>query len=156
MKSGLRFAAVAAAFLAVALVAGCSTYGRGASVTYSYEPLYSFSGAKSYRWADARPSSWGDPLVDSNVRYVANQVLAAKGLASKADKPDLVISTSYSFAYGHELRTLVIDISRADKNELVWRGMASGSIRTDAPSPDLKNAVEGILANFPPASSAPR
>jgi hypothetical protein len=29
-------------------------------------------------------------------------------------------------------------------------GVATGAIKTDASSGDLKNAVEGVLANFPP------
>jgi len=150
MKSHLRLAAVVAA-LTVAFVGGCSTYGSsGTSINYSYEPMYSFTGLKTYRWAEARPSPWGDRLVESNVRFVADRALEAKGLTSKADKPDVVISMSYAYAYSYELRSLVVEISRADRNELVWRGMASGSIRTDASSTDLKNAVEAILANFPP------
>ena len=150
MKSGLRLAAAVVVFLAFAFVGGCSTYGSSTTINYSYEPLYSFAGLKTYRWAEARPSPWGDPLVESNVRFLADRVLQAKGLTSKADKPDVVISMSYSYAYSYELRSLVVEISRADKNELVWRGMASGSIRTNAPADELKNAVEGILANLPP------
>jgi len=151
MKPGLRFTALAAAaVLAFALAGGCSTYGSSITVNHSYEPMYSFAGLKTYRWAEARPSSWGDPLVESNVRFLADRALEAKGLTAKTDKPDVVISTSYGYGYAYELRSLVVSVSRADKNELVWRGMASGPINTDASSPDLKNAVEGILAKFPP------
>jgi len=152
MKPGLRFTALAAAaVLAFALAGGCSTYGSSSiTINHSYEPMYSFAGLKTYRWAEARPSSWGDPLVESNVRFLADRALEAKGLTSKTDKPDVVISTNYGYGYAYELRSLVVTVSRADKNELVWRGMASGPINTDASSPDLKNAVEGILAKFPP------
>jgi Domain of unknown function (DUF4136) len=148
--SGLRRLTVALVVLAVVSVGGCSTYGSGPDVTYLYEPLYSFTGLKTYRWAEARPASWSDPLVESNVRFLADRALEAKGLTSKTDKPDLVISISYGPGYADELRSLILSVARADRNELVWRGMASGPIRTDAASTDLKNAVEGILANFPP------
>ncbi len=50
----------------------------------------------------------------------------------------------------YELRMLTLNISRADTNDLVWRGTATGSMRTDAASGELKKAVEGILINFPP------
>jgi len=151
MKSGLRLAAVMAVVVAVASIVGCSTYGRSSTaINYSYEPLYSFAGLKTYRWAEPRPSSWGDPLVESNVRFLADRALEAKGLTSKTDKPDVVISLSYGYGYAYELRSLTLSVARADKNELIWRGMASGPINTDASSADLKNAVEAILAKFPP------
>ena len=45
---------------------------------------------------------------------------------------------------------LTIVIQKADGKQAIWRGTAAGSISTDAGSGDLKNAVEGILKNFPP------
>jgi hypothetical protein len=45
---------------------------------------------------------------------------------------------------------LTIDIQNTDSKQLIWRGTATGSISTDAASNDLKNAVQGILAKFPP------
>jgi hypothetical protein len=59
----------------------------------------------------------------------------------------------YEFDYGgysYQLRMLTLNISRADTNELVWRGTATGDIKTDAASGDLKKAVAMIMANFPP------
>jgi len=47
---------------------------------------------------------------------------------------------------------LSLNVFRADTNQLVWRGVATGTIRTDAASNDLPTAVQGILANFPPAT----
>ena len=49
----------------------------------------------------------------------------------------------------YELRTLDLNVYRADGQTLVWRGTASGS--TDAASGDLRTAVEGILATVPPS-----
>jgi hypothetical protein len=37
-----------------------------------------------------------------------------------------------------------------ENKELVWQGTAFGTINTDAASGDLKQAVQGILSNFPP------
>ena len=71
----------------------------------------------------------------------------------KTDKADLLVWMGYEFdynSYSYELRMLTLNISRADNNELVWRGTAAGDIRTDAASGELKKAVEGILTNFPP------
>jgi hypothetical protein len=46
---------------------------------------------------------------------------------------------------------LGLNVYRADRQTLIWRGAASGSISTDAASSDLRNAVQGILAAFPPS-----
>jgi hypothetical protein len=56
----------------------------------------------------------------------------------------------YEGSYVYELRGLTLSVSRADNSGVIWRGAATGVIRTDASSGDLKNAVEGILSNFPP------
>jgi Domain of unknown function (DUF4136) len=149
MKTGLRFRAVMAVVLAVVFAGGCTTPLAGSSVTYSYEPRFNFAELKTYRWSDAKPQYWGDPLLESNVRFLADGVLQAKGLTSNTAKADFVVSMRYESRYLYEIRALTLNISRADNNELVWRGVATGAIRTDASSGDLKNAVEGILANFP-------
>ena len=49
-----------------------------------------------------------------------------------------------------QLRMLTLNIARADNRETVWRGTATGGIKTDAASKDLVEIVEGILSNFPP------
>jgi hypothetical protein len=147
MKTGLCLRTLVAAVLAVVFVGGCAT---GSSVRYSYEPRFSFAELKTYRWAEAKPQYSGDQLLESNVRFVADRVLQSKGFASKTDNADFIVSMRSEGSYTYELRVLTLYVSRADNNELVWRGAASGAIKTDASSGDLKNAVEGILANFPP------
>ena len=154
MRTYFRFRAVAAAVLASVVFGGCST-----SSTYSYEPRADFKEFKTYQWAESRQTFGQDSLTEANVRFVADRVLAAKGLTLTADKADLLIwsggefeggSYSYSYSSVYELRKLTLNISRVDNKQLVWRGTAAGPIRTDAASGDLKNAVEGILVNFPP------
>jgi len=152
MKTGLRFRALVAAVLAIVFVGGCATPLVGSSVTYLYEPQFSFAELKTYRWAEAKPQywSWRDPLLESNVRFLADRVLQTKGFASETDKADFIVSMRYEGDNVYKLRALTLYVSRADNNELVWRGVATGAITTDASSGDLKNAVEGILVNFPP------
>lgn len=154
MRTYFRFRAVAAAVLASVVFGGCST-----TSTYSYEPRVDFKEFKTYQWAEPRQTFGQDSLTEANVRFVADRELAAKGLALKADKADLLIWSggefdgsgySYSYSSPYELRRLTLNISRADNKQLVWRGTAAGPIRTDAASGDLKKAVEGMLVNFPP------
>ena len=151
MKTGLRFRTLVAAVLAVVFVGGCATPLVGSSVTYWYEPQFSFAELKTYRWA-AKPQygSWRDPLLESNVRFLADRVLQTKGFASTTDKADFIVSMRYEGNDVYELRALTLYVFLADNNELVWRGVAKGEIKTGASSGDLKNAVEGILVNFPP------
>jgi len=150
MKTDLRLKALVAAVLAVVFVGGCANSLGGSSVAYSYEPLFSFAELKTYRWTETRSPYWGDPLLESNVRFLADRVLQTKGFASSTDKPDFIVSMRHEGSYFYELRGLTLYVSRADNSGVIWRGVATGVIRTDASSGDLKNAVEGILGNFPP------
>jgi Domain of unknown function (DUF4136) len=146
----VRFRALVAVVLAVVFIGGCATPLVGSSVRYWYEPQFSFAELKTYRWAETKPQT--DPLLESNVRFLADRVLQTKGFASTTDKADFIVLMRYGGSYAYELSalTLYVYVPRADNNELVWRGAATGSIKTDAASGDLKNAVEGILVNFPP------
>jgi len=151
MNIGLRFMAAMAAVLAAVFFGGCSTPMSGSSVKYSYDPQFGFQEAKTYRWTESgSPYGW-DPLLEANVRFLSDHLLEAKGL-TKTDQPALLVSIRYeSSGYSHELRVLALSVSRADTNQLVWRGVATGTIRSDAASSELSSAVQGILANFPPA-----
>jgi hypothetical protein len=152
MNTGLRFMASMAAVLAAVFFGGCSTtMGGGSSIRYSFDPVFGFQGAKTYRWADSgSPYGW-DPLLEANVRFLSDRLLEGKGF-TKADPAALSIAIRYdSSGYSYELRSLSLNVSRTDTNQMVWRGLATGTIRTDAASGDLSAAVQGILANFPPA-----
>jgi hypothetical protein len=113
--------------------------------------VFGFQGAKTYRWADSgSPYGW-DPLLEANVRFLSDRLLEGKGF-TKADPAALSVAIRYdSSGYSYELRSLSLNFSRTDTNQMVWRGLATGTIRTDAASGDLSTAVQGILANFPPA-----
>ncbi len=145
MNTGFRFMASMAVVFAVMVFGGCA----GSSVKYSYDPQYSFQGAKTYRWAESGlPYGW-DPLLEANVRFLSDRLLEAKGL-TRTDQPALRVSIRYESSYSQELRTLSLYVFRADTNQLVWRGVATGTIRSDAASSDLSAAVQDILGNFPP------
>ena len=149
MNTGFRFMASMAVVLAAVFFGGCST--SGSSVKYSYDPQFDFQQAKTYRWGESgSPYGW-DPLLETNVQFLSDRVLESKGF-TRADPPALRVSIRYeSSGYSHELRALSLNVSRADTNQLVWRGVATGTIRSDAASNDLSTAVQGILGNFPSA-----
>jgi len=152
MRTYFRFRAAAVAVLASVVFGGCGTTSTS---TYSYEPRVNFKEFKTYQWAEPRQAYGQDSLTEANVRFVADRELAAKGLALKTDKADLLIwlGSDYGYSYyssPYELSRLTLNISQADTRQLVWRGTATGPIRTDAASGDLKKAVEEMLVNFPP------
>ncbi len=142
-------------FIAVMLAAAFILAGCAASINYTYDPATSFAGLKSYNWAAAGSVSQTNDLVVKNVQYLADQVLEKKGFIKAAENPDLVIWISYENEiginqYGYQLRMLTLGIQKAGSKQLIWQGSATGTINDDAASGDLKKAVEGILANFPP------
>ncbi len=151
-----RFAALAAAVLAAAITGGCAS----TAVTYSYEPRFSLPAASTYQWGKAKTSYLQeDALLEANVRFLANRALEEKGLTERTDKAGLIIWISYKldpvYSNRYDLLLLELNIARTDDNVLLWRGQATGTIKTDAASGGLKKAVEEMFTNFPPNSSLP-
>ncbi len=160
MPSSLRYSAVTAILLVVAVANGCSTV-PATKITYSYDPTFSFSDSKTYAWVKPKPISASNALVEANVRFLTDRDFQARGLSLKADKPALLVwigyeSGYYDYYYGYygssayDLHVLTLNVARAEDNQLVWQGRARGNIKTDASSGELKKAVEEMLASFPP------
>ena len=147
-KTEFRYGWIAAVLLAFLILGGCSK----AAIKYSSLARTGFQELKSYQWAKADGLYRQDPLLEANVQFLVDRDLEQKGLVKKTEKADLLIWIGYEYdpnSYSTLLRTLNLNILRADNNELVWRGTAAGAIRTDVASSEVKKAVEGILANFP-------
>lgn len=159
MRTFLRSSAASAAIMLVFVtVGGCAGIG-GTTSTYSYDPRFSFPESKTYQWGEAQPTYRQDSLLEANVRFLADRELQAKGMTSRTEKAALIVWMSYesnpntygyAYGYGYELRALTLNVARSDGKVLVWRGLATGAIKTDAASAELQKAVAGILVNFPP------
>ena len=143
-----------AVFLSLLILVGCT------SVKYSYDTGAAFSGLKTYMWA---PSSGGyadrDPLLETNVQVLTDQLLGQKGFTKVQEKPDLLISmyydseSGYYSSHDYKIRSLALNVYNPEKGELIWRGTATpciGTIQTDASFGDLKGVVKDILSHFPP------
>lgn len=135
--------------LSVLVIGGCST------IKYSYDTKTKFSDRKSYAWAPHSSLYQPDHLLEKNVQDLADPILAQKGFTKAAEESDFVIAVDYeSDMYtrptGYRIRMLNLNIYESGNRELVWRGTAFGAIDTDSASSDLKDAVQGILSNFPP------
>jgi hypothetical protein len=129
---------------------GCAT-----AVNHSYDPLTNFAPLKTYAWVPGSAAYSQTGLVEANVQFLADAILGKKGFSRATATPDFVIlvrpeSYPVGGSESYELRILDLNVYRPDGRTLIWRGTASGSISTDSASGDLKKAVEGILAAFPP------
>ena len=149
-KVKVRLALIATVFLSVLIMGGCTT-----AVKYSYDSKINFAERTSYTWAPSSAMYRQDLLLEKNVQVFADQLLAQKGFTRMSEKYDLMISMIYEFdsgidEYSYKLRMLTLNMYKIENKELVWRGTAFGTINTDAASDDLKQAVQGILSNFPP------
>jgi hypothetical protein len=146
-KSVFCFVLSAAVILTMAFLSGC-----GPSIKYAYDSRAGFPEMKTYQWAASTGIYRLDPLLEANVQVFADKALGKKGFTRKTDKADLVVWMNYEAEYNKtfQLRMLTLNIARADNREMVWRGTATGDIKTDAASKDLEEIVEGILLNFPP------
>jgi Domain of unknown function (DUF4136) len=149
-KSATWLRAAVAVPLAIVIAGGCAT-----TINHTYDPATNFGPLRSYVWTPGSPTYSQNSLVEANVQFLADPLLEKKGFKRTTATPDLVISVRLeNYPVGtsesYELRMVGLNVYRADGRTLIWRGTASGSISTDAASSDLRNAVEGILAAFPP------
>ncbi len=137
-------------FCAFMVLGGCAPVSR-----YSYDPAADFRALKTYAWAPGSLAAPENILIEKNVRYYADQILRKRGFAATSDNPDFVMSMSYESEYGspYKLAKLYLYAARAQGKDLIWQGWAKSKItdiRADAASPELAEAVNKILANFPP------
>lgn len=147
-KAASRIARAAAALLALAL-AGC-----GMTINHAHDPTARFGELKTYAWDPGTALAQRDSLVESNVRFIAEPLLEQKGFAKAAGKGDFVMVMQYETEMlsgsRYSLRALTLSVYQTGSQALLWQGTASGSISTDDGSDDLRKAVQGILAGFPP------
>jgi hypothetical protein len=138
--------------LAIIFGAGMFLGGCAATINYSYDPVADFSTGKKYSWATGSSEYRQDSLIEKNVRYYADQSLKDKGFTLTSDKADFVISMNYTSDYSdpYKVRLLNLYVYRTQGKELIWQGTAEGTIKADAASPELAEAVKKILTNFPP------
>jgi hypothetical protein len=151
MKTTVRFGSTITVLLAASVIlAGCA-----ATINYTFDPTSNFTGLKTYSWTTAGTLGQTSDLLVKNVQYLAEQALEKKGFSRTTENPDMMIWMTYENEiginqYGYQLRMLTLGIQKAGGKQTIWQGTATGTINADAASPDLKKAVDGILANFPP------
>ena len=159
------------------------TIALAQSVTYDYDRAASFSNYKTYAWT--RGTELADELNHGRVVRAIDAALVTKGLArvEPGASPDVLVAYHASFDKNLEITgsahglgpfglggdrwgsarvqpvlvgTLVVDISDARTNTIVWRSLASSDIRpTDKPETrdkKIAKATEKMFKNYPPQS----
>ncbi len=149
------------------------------NTTVDYDREFDFSDFKSYAWLEGSPA--GSEIIQRRVVSVLNDELQAIGMTLAKDSPDFYVVTHvaakdqqriYVDTYGYYGRgyrggwgtttvntvnytegTLTIDVVDADSMELVWRGIAKGTLSAKAQKNEKKfrKAVQKLLRELPPA-----
>jgi hypothetical protein len=149
-KRASRLLVAVVASLTILVGGGCAT-----TINHSYDPSTNFGPLKTYAWVPGSAAYSQTSLVEANIQFLADAILGKKGFSRATATPDFVFLVKLEnypvgVSEGYELRILDLNVYRPDGRTLIWRGTASGSISTDAASADLRNAVQAILAAFPP------
>jgi len=149
-----------------------------ASVTTDYDHHANFSNYKTYSWGQLET---GNSLWDQRVKNAIDSQLAAKGWTQLPSEGDVVVNAfgknrreqnvhvSWSGFDSHlwgpfgdatptrdtyHVGTLVVEMSDATSNNLIWRGVLSGTLssRPDKDTNKLDNGVREMFKHFPPDS----
>jgi len=163
-----------AALLALLLAAGCAPI----TVNHDYDPETDFSSLKTFDWMPdpatvitSMPDVLaGSSLIEKRIKEAVDTQLAAKGLALVDSDPDFRIVhylsvkeklRDWGITYDGRAReikegTLVLDFVDPRSMEIIWRGVARGTLSSN-PSPEkmkknINEAVRKILEGFPPRS----
>ncbi len=159
------------------------TIALAQTVTYDYDRAANFSNYKTYAWT--RGTELTDDLNHARVVRAIEGALVAKRLArvDPSANPDVLVAYHARFDKNLEITgsahgwgplglggdrwgsarvqpvlvgTLVVDVSDARTNAIVWRSLASSDIRpTDKPESREKKiakATEKMFKNYPPKS----
>lgn len=151
-----------------------------AQVQTDYDHDVDFSRFKTWAWMEGTPAQ--SPFGQQRIETAIETKLAEKGLTKTDGKPDLFVVTHVSHStetrvdvsqmsyvgyrgwrgWGagsaivnvREIPTgsLVVDLVEAEKNELVWRGMASDTLSENPKKNEkkVKKAVSKMFNRFPP------
>jgi uncharacterized protein DUF4136 len=153
------------------------------SVTQDYQPGTDFTKYKTFRLKAGTPAD--SPATQTQIEKAITSQLTSKGLTAGSENAELVIYTHVkigvakaldvsSFGYGGKsvpggdngttsvnvvdvpTGTLMVDMVDSASQQMVWRGIAQGTIHPGSPTEKsekrINDAVAKLLKNFPPAA----
>jgi len=154
----------------------CSSF----SSTYDFDPDIDFEQYTTYRWMRTTSERLGvqkNSLADKRIRHHADFHIKQTGLKEADGQTDLLVVyyvatqnqynvTAVSYGYGphwgtsavavstYKQGTIILDLVDRDKQELVWRGVASDDFNHLASREEidakLDNMFYQMLLNYPP------
>jgi hypothetical protein len=155
-------------YLASACLTLLATMAMARSVPYDYDRAADFSKYKKYAWTHGTELT-DEPNHTRLVRAIEG-ALVAKGLlrVEPSANPDALVAyhatfdlerfggTGFGSMQSVLVGTLVVEISDAQTNAIVWRSEVSSDLRADE-TPDgrgrkIAKAVEKVFKNYPPKS----
>lgn len=147
------------------------------TVKVDYDRDVDFSTFKTYAWQEGR--SGANPLVDKRIVQAIDAQLSAKGWTRVESSPNALVTYRAAIngrrqlnAWGHGPRwsgmgtiteemiytgQIVVDISEAASERLIWRGLATDAVsdKADKNEKRLNEAIAKLFKQFPP-SAGPR
>jgi hypothetical protein len=170
---------ITAAFVAAFLTGGCSTL----QVSTDYDKAVDFSQYKTFSYHDTGEIK--NDIFASRIESALSDALAARGLRRVPDGGDLWLvahprlskqtqintyNSGWGYGYGWygggmgmqtstvseiPVGTLVVDLVDGKKKDMIWRGTASDTLKTDATPEEREKKVREVaaqlFAGYPPA-----
>jgi len=171
-----------ATLLTAAAVAWLGTTVLASTVTYDYDRTVNFSKFRTYSWVRGTPVK--DDLNHQRIMGAIDAQLAMHGLmrAGTGQNPDVLVAYHAAFdqsvqinAFGSggwgpyglggsrmgsaradrvTVGSLVVDVTDASVNRIVWRGTASQDLdpgaNAEKKDKNITKAVEKMFKNYPP------
>jgi hypothetical protein len=176
-RGWLFWGALAIAFVGCSSLSYYSDYDKQAD--FSVYRSFTWIGGNFEPAEGGALASSGAAMIETQVRRAVESNLAAMGFTIRNEgESDMLIAyyagakdqvdtspTDYGYAYGrwaysdvqvksYREGTLIIDLIDAERNELVWRGWATGTIQDNLNAEQrakrIDDAVAKIMENYPP------
>jgi len=172
IRSLMRTSLVAVCFTLTAILAAAQ------DVKVDYDRDVDFSKINTYTWRAAPPSA--NPLIDKRIVEAIDTQLAAKGWTKVDSSPNVFLTYRTGIDGRRRLNVwgsgprwngigtateeriytgqLVVDISDATSEQLIWRGQASDTMsdKQEKNEKRMNEAIAKLFKQFPPAPAASR
>ena len=162
--------------LLLALAGACSSFEAASD----YDPDFDFSGLRTYGWLEPAPDARPDDLAAGRITAAVDEALRAAGYEPRAADADFLVEyavrlrdrvhvterttfhgrrygtwgASQADVYEYQEGTLFLYVVDPTRDQLVWRGSATGVVRDDRTPEErtqkIHDAVRAILEDFPP------
>jgi hypothetical protein len=163
----------------VVLTLSTASTAHGVDVKVDYDPTVDFSLFKTISWREGTPAE--DPELENRIHAAIERELIPLGLREVREDPDLYIVTHAAMdaealieiaehdywlgyegwkkpvavsqeSWNAEMGLLLVDLVDASRNQLIWRGLATGNVAKTAEKRERKldKTMAQLFKGFPP------